>query len=42
MSPVSPLDYLAAFALAFVGGALLAMCHCRYVGKVRREACANA
>lgn len=42
MSPVSALDYLAAFALAFVGGALLAMCHCRYFGKVRREARTHA
>ena len=33
----SPLDYLAAFALAFLGGALLAACHCKYVGKVRRD-----
>ncbi|CAJ8146338.1 Uncharacterised protein [Burkholderia pseudomallei] len=36
LSP-SPLDYLAAFALAFLGGALLAACHCKYVGKVRRD-----
>ena len=33
----SPLDYLAAFALAFVGGVLVAACHCKYVGKIRRE-----
>lgn len=38
MLPISPLDYLAAFVLTFVGGALPAMCHCRYVGTVRREA----
>ena len=37
MLPTSPLDYLAAFALAFLGGALLAACHCKYVGKVRRD-----
>lgn len=42
MLPVSPLDYLAAFALSFLGGVLVAMCHCRYVGKVRREAYAHA
>ncbi|CAG9202625.1 MULTISPECIES: hypothetical protein [Burkholderia cepacia complex] len=34
----TPLDYLAAFALAFVSGALVAACHCKYVGKVRRNA----
>lgn len=38
----SPLDYLAAFALAFLGGALAAACHCRYIGKVRRDAHARA
>lgn len=38
----SPLDYLAAFALAFVGGALVAACHCKYVGKVRRGVHASA
>ena len=38
----SPLDYLAAFALAFVGGALVAACHCKYVGKVRRSVHASA
>ncbi|WP_260427511.1 hypothetical protein [Burkholderia stagnalis] len=38
----SPLDYLAAFALAFVGGALLAACHCKYVGKFRKEATGHA
>ncbi len=37
MLPPSPLDYLAAFALAFLGGVLVAACHCRYVGKVRRD-----
>jgi hypothetical protein len=34
----APLEYLAAFALAFLGGALLAACHCKYMGKVRRGA----
>lgn len=34
MLPISPLEFLAAFALAFLGGALLAACHCKYVGKV--------
>ncbi|MFM0212835.1 hypothetical protein PQQ96_36185 [Paraburkholderia sediminicola] len=38
----TPLDYLAAFALAFAGGALLAACHCKYVNRVRREAHAHA
>ncbi|WP_279613452.1 hypothetical protein [Burkholderia pyrrocinia] len=38
----SPLDYLAAFALAFIGGVLVAACHCKYVGKVRREVTARA
>lgn len=38
----TPLDYLAAFTLAFLGGALFAACHCKYVGKVRREVCAHA
>ncbi|RQQ62430.1 hypothetical protein DF021_08445 [Burkholderia stagnalis] len=33
----SPLDYLAAFALVFLGCALLAARHCKYVGKVRRD-----
>lgn len=37
----TPLDYLAAFALAFLGGALFAACHCKYVGKIRREVCAH-
>ncbi|NKA33030.1 hypothetical protein GO300_01052 [Ralstonia solanacearum] len=40
MLPISPLEYLAAFALAFVGGALLAVC--AFVGKSRREAAAHA
>ncbi|CAJ9798743.1 hypothetical protein [Burkholderia pseudomallei] len=38
MLPISPLEFLAAFALSFLGGALLAACHCKYVGKVQREA----
>ncbi|WP_283842723.1 hypothetical protein [Burkholderia pyrrocinia] len=38
----SPLNYLAAFALAFVGGILVAACHCKYVGKIRREATTHA
>ncbi|AIV48670.1 MULTISPECIES: hypothetical protein [pseudomallei group] len=38
MVPISPLEFLAAFALAFLGGALLAACHCKYVGKVQRDA----
>ncbi|WP_175948128.1 hypothetical protein [Burkholderia pyrrocinia] len=42
MLPISPLEYLVAFALAFLCGALVAACHCRYVGKVRRDAHANA
>ncbi|WP_321933542.1 hypothetical protein [Burkholderia cenocepacia] len=36
------LDYLAAFALAFVGGVLVAACHCKYVGKIRKEVPAHA
>ncbi|WP_186047827.1 hypothetical protein [Burkholderia gladioli] len=39
---LSPLDFLIAFALAFLGGALVAACHCRYVGKIRRDAYARA
>ncbi len=42
MLPISPLDYLIAFALAFLGGALLAACHCKHVGKVRRDVRAAA
>lgn len=42
MLPISPLEYLAAFALAFLCGALAAACHCRHVGKVRRDASSNA
>ncbi|AGK49514.1 hypothetical protein BTI_476 [Burkholderia thailandensis MSMB121] len=42
MLPISPLDFLIAFALAFLGGALAAACHCRHVGKVRRDAYARA
>lgn len=38
----TPLDYLAAFALAFVSGALVAACHCKYVGKARRDVHARA
>lgn len=38
MLPPSPLDYLIAFALAFLAGVLVAGCHCKYVGKIRREA----
>lgn len=36
MLPPSPLDYLIAFALAFLGGVLVAGCHCKYVGKIRK------
>lgn len=39
---ISPLEHLAAFALCFAAGALLAMFHCRYVARVRREARAHA
>jgi hypothetical protein len=42
MSPISPLEFLAAFALSFLAGALLAACHCKYVGKIRREVHAHA
>lgn len=42
MLPISPLDFLIAFALAFLGGALVAACHCQHVGKVRRDAFARA
>ncbi|VBS64328.1 hypothetical protein [Burkholderia pseudomallei] len=38
MLPISPLEFLAAFALAFLGGTLLAACHCKYVGKIQRDA----
>lgn len=40
MLPISPLEYLAAFALAFVAGALLSIC--AFVGRVRRGATAHA
>jgi len=39
MIPISPLEYLLAFAIAFVCGTLWSMCFCRYVGKIRRETC---
>lgn len=42
MLPISPLDFLIAFALAFLGGALVAACHCRHVGKIRRDSYARA
>ncbi|WP_257789120.1 hypothetical protein [Burkholderia pseudomallei] len=38
----SPLDYLTAFALAFIGGMLVAACHCKYVGKIRKETTTHA
>ncbi|MGU7776307.1 hypothetical protein ACV229_39910 [Burkholderia sp. MR1-5-21] len=38
----SPLDYLAAFALAFICGVLAAACHCKYTDKIREEAAAHA
>jgi hypothetical protein len=38
----SPLDYLTAFALAFVGGALSSICLCKYNDRVRKEASAHA
>ncbi|WP_276016904.1 hypothetical protein [Burkholderia pseudomallei] len=41
LSP-SPLDYLAAFALAFIFGALVAACHCKYVGKIRKVGAVHA
>lgn len=41
LSP-SPLDYLAAFALAFIGGALCSTCICRYVGRLWQEVVAHA
>ncbi|AJY28714.1 hypothetical protein BTM_1561 [Burkholderia thailandensis 34] len=39
---LSPLDFLISFAIAFLCGALVAACHCRHVGKVRRDAYARA
>ncbi|WP_279608806.1 hypothetical protein [Burkholderia anthina] len=41
LSP-SPLDYLAAFALAFLGGALVAACHCKFACKIRKEGVTRA
>ncbi|KGV07758.1 hypothetical protein [Burkholderia pseudomallei] len=38
----SPLDYLAAFAVAFVSGVLVAAWHCKFVGKIRKEATVHA
>ena len=41
MFPISPLEYLIAFALAFASGALVAV-YCRHIGKIRGEAAAHA
>ncbi|CAJ8826590.1 Uncharacterised protein [Burkholderia pseudomallei] len=37
----SSLDFLTAFALAFVGGALCSACLCKYIDRVRKEASAH-
>ncbi len=42
MSYPSPLDNLAAFALAFVCGMLVAVCHCKYISRLRKEVSAHA
>jgi hypothetical protein len=38
----SPLDYLTAFALAIVSGALCSACLCKYLDRVRKEASVHA
>ncbi|MGG1945944.1 hypothetical protein AB1286_14175 [Trinickia sp. NRRL B-1857] len=38
----SPLDYLTAFALAFLGGVLSSICLGKYINSVRKEASAHA
>lgn len=42
MLPISPLEYLIAFALAYLCGVLWSICLCKYVGKVRSEAVCHA
>lgn len=42
MLPISPLEYLVAFAIAYLAGVLWSMCLRKYLGKVRREAPSNA
>ncbi len=42
MLPISPIEYLVAFAIAFLAGVLWSICFCKYVGKVRQEATAHA
>lgn len=41
MLPIALLDHLIAFTLTSLGGALLCACHCKYVGKVRRDSHAS-
>jgi hypothetical protein len=38
----SPLDYLTAFAFAFVSGALCSVSLCKYIDRVRKEAHVHA
>lgn len=42
MISILPLDYLIAFAIAFVLGAFWTLCFGCYVNKIRREAAAHA
>lgn len=42
MLPISPLEYLVAFAIAYLSGVLWSMCLCKYLDKVRRGGLANA
>lgn len=42
MLPISPIEYLLSFALAYLCGVLWSICFCKYVGKVRREATCHA
>lgn len=42
MIPISPLDYLIAFAIAFILGALWTVCFGCYAHKIRREAAPHA
>lgn len=42
MIPICPLDYLVAFAIAFLLGALWTLCFGCYANKIRREAVAHA
>jgi len=42
MLPISPLEYLVAFAITFLAGVLWSTCFCKYANRIRREAAAHA